>query len=477
MDGLIIYYSSVFLLCGLMYFIKSKFIQHALFIPFLSMQGWLTVFCFQHVGQVIDEYFRIDRLSVIFITVITILAFTTILHSLFFATRRNETYKMIALHNGALMILISMMSGVLISGHLALLCAFVEATALASAILIYRDRSKEKFEAAWKYFSVCSIGIALAFVGILLIVIAGQEINNPDINMTTLIKGIASMNPLWLKIAFIFVLTGFSVKIGVAPLFTVGIDAIDAAPLHVGALFSGGITIVGFVAIFRFYEIFSISPELNHWMNTVLLITGMISILLATVYTLKINNYRRMLAYSSMEHAGIILIALSLGHLGHIAAILHLICHSFIKASLFYQFGNIYWFYRTDDSSHLGNYFKNDLTGGMVVLLEFFMILAMPPSGLFISEFLLIKSLFIKGDWFVLFPMLSLLAFLFANLSRRFLDLLFMPAKEERVTRTLVNTYEAIPQIILLLLVIWIGIDPPFEMIKYIEDAVMHLPR
>ena len=477
MDALIIYYSIVLLLCGWMYFIKSKSMQHALFIPFLGMQVWLTVFCFQHMGEVVDEYFRIDRLSVIFITVITILAFTTIVHSIFFASRRKETYKMIGIHDSALMILISTMSGVLISGHLALLWAFIEATSLASAMLIYRDRSKKNFEAAWKYFFVCSIGIALAFVGILFIVIAGQEINNPDINMTSLLKDIAAMNPLWLKIAFIFVLTGFSVKIGVAPLFTVDIDAKDAAPLHVGAIFSGGMTIVGFVAIFRFYEIFSISPELNHWMNTILLITGLLSILMATVYTLKINNYRRMLAYSSVEHAGIILIALSLGHLGYIAAIIHLICHSFIKAALFYQFGNIYWFYRTDDSSHLRNYFKNDPVGGIVVLLGFFMILAVPPSGLCMSEFMLIKSLFLKGDWLVLIPMLFLLTFMFANLARRFLELLFMPAKEERATRKLVNTYEAIPQIVLLLLVVWIGIDPPFEMMKYIEEAVMHLPR
>lgn len=477
MDALIIYYTLVMVLCGTMYFIRSKMLQHTLFLPFLAAQVWLNIFCYQHMGEVVDEYFKIDRLAVVFMTVITILAFTTILHSFFFATRRKETYKMIAIHDSALMILISMMSGVLISGHLALLWAFLEATTLASAMLIYRDRSKKNFEAAWKYFFVCSIGIALAFVGILFIVIAGQEINNPDINITTLMKDVASMNPLWLKIAFVFVLTGFSVKIGAAPLFTVDIDAKDAAPQHVSAIFSGGMTIVGFVAIFRFYELFSISPVLNHWMNAVLIITGMISILFATVYTMKIRNYKRMLAYSSVEHAGIALIALGMGHLGYIAAIIHLICHAFIKATLFYQFGNIYWFYRTDDSIHLGNYFKKDPVGGTVILLGFLMILAMPPSGLCISEFMLIKSLFLHDKWFILVPMVLLLTFMFANLAKRFLDLLYLPPKEERATRRRINSYEAIPQIALLLLVIWIGIDPPFEMVNYIEQAIMHLPR
>ncbi len=477
MDALIIYYSLVFFLCACMYFIKYKSIQHAFFIPFLGMQVWLNIFCYQHMGEEVDEYFRIDRLSVLFMSVITILAFATIFHSIIFASRRKETYKMIAIHDSALMILISMMSGVLISGHLALLWAFLEATTLASAMLIYRDRSKKSFEAAWKYFFVCSIGVALAFVGILFIVIAGQEIKNPDINISTLMKFVPSMEPLWLKIAFIFVLTGFSVKIGVAPLFTVDIDAKDAAPLHIGAIFSGGMTVVGFMAIFRFYELFSLSPELYTWMNKVLLITGMLSILFAAVYTLKINNFKRMLAYSSVEHAGIILIALSLGHFGYMAAIIHLICHSFIKASLFYQFGNIYWLHRTDDSAFLGNYFRKDSVGGIIILLAFFMILAMPPSGLCISEFILIKSLFLNNDWFVLVPMLVLLTVMFANLAKRFLDLLFMPPKEERVTRRRTNYIEIIPQVILLLLVMWIGIDPPAQLMVFMQDAVMHLPR
>ncbi len=460
-----------------MYFIKSKSIQHSLFIPFLAMQVWLNVFCYQHIGEEVDDYFRIDRLSVLFMTVITILAFATIFHSIIFAARRKETYKMIAIHDSALMILISMMCGVLISGHLALLWAFLEATTLASAMLIYRDRSKKSFEAAWKYFFVCSIGIALAFVGILFIVIAGQEINNPDINISSLMLGVPLMEPLWLKIAFIFVLTGFSVKIGVAPLFTVDIDAKDAAPLHVGAIFSGGMTVVGFMAIFRFYELFSLSPELYNWMNKVLLITGLLSILFATVYTLKISNFKRLLAYSSVEHAGIILIALSLGHFGYMAAIIHLICHSFIKASLFFQFGNIYWLYRTDDSTLLGNYFKKDSVGGIVILLAFFMILAMPPSGLCISEFTLIKSLFLNGDWIVLIPMLILLTFMFGNMAKRFLDLLFIPVKEERIARRRTTYIEVIPQVILLLLVAWIGIDPPSGLIVFMQDAVMHLPR
>ncbi len=477
MNALILYYSAVLLLCGSMYFIRSQKVQHLLFIPFLGVQAALTIFCYQHIGEVVDNYFKIDRIAVLFMVVITILSCTTLLHSIFFASRRSETSTITTVHNIALMVLISMMSGVLISEDLVLLCAFLEATTLASALLIYRERNKKNFEEAWKYFFVCSIGVAMAFVGILFMLIAGKETTTSDINLTVLLKTIPMMDPLWLKISFLFILTGFSVKIGVVPLFSAVVDAKDAAPLHVNALFSGGMSITGFVALFRFYELFSISPALNHWMNTVLILTGMVSILFATVYTLKISTYRRMLAYSSVEHAGLAMIALTMGHLGCIAAIVHLISYAFITAALCYQFELIFWFYQTEHMDHLGHYSKKDPIGSAIVLFAALMLVAIPPSGLFISQFMLIKSLFAHGKWFVLFAMLLLVFCMFVNFIKRILELLYQAPKEERSTQVKSNFYEAIPQIVLLALVVWIGVNPPADFINYIEKAIAHLPR
>jgi hydrogenase-4 component F len=474
MDVLILYYVSVVLMSVGMFLIRGKRKQHALFVPFLVLQLWFTIFCFQHNHQQVDQYFRIDNMAVIFLTVIFILSAATILHSVLFSWRRKETYRMIAVHDSALMLLVAAMCGVLVADHLALLWAFLEATTLASAMLIYRERSKKSFEAAWKYFFVCSIGIALAFVGILFVVIAGKEIGRPDINISTLVLSAESMNPLWLKIAFIFMVAGFSVKVGVVPLFMVDIDAKDAAPFHIGAIFSGAMTATGFVAIFRLYEIFAHTAMLQ-WANHVLLLMGLLSVLLATVYTMRIRNYKRLLAYSSVEHAGILLIGLAAGPIGQVAAVWHLISHSFIKSTLFYQLGNICWYYRTEDPAYMGGYYQKDMLGGSIFLLSALMILGFPPSGLFVSEYMLIKALYLSPDGWVVFPLLFLLAFMFANLSRRFVKLLFKPVDHPKAVRARTTFWEVLPQLVLLLLVCWLGTNPPASLVVFVEQSVVHL--
>jgi hydrogenase-4 component F len=202
-----IYFLVVFILSGSLFLLRNKTLQHALFIPFIICQVYFSWYVFQNIDLISDEYFRIDTISGIFVIVITILSIPTIFHSYLFARRRKETWKLIAIHNASLMALIAMMCGVLVTGHLALLWAFLEATTLLSATLIYRDRSKKILEAAWKYFFVCSIGIALAYVGIMFLAIAGKEVGDADLTMNILMREIANMNPLWLKISFIFLIS------------------------------------------------------------------------------------------------------------------------------------------------------------------------------------------------------------------------------------------------------------------------------
>jgi hydrogenase-4 component F len=476
MSFLWIYFLIVSMLCGVLFLLRDKQLQHAMFIPFLGIQTYFCWYVVQHMDLISEYYFRVDTISGIFVSVITILSFPTILHSYLFARRRKETWKLVAIHNASMMALIAFMCGVLITGHLALLWAFLEATTMACAMLIYRDRSKMILEAAWKYFFVCSIGIALAYVGIMFLAIAGKEVGDADLTMNILMRDVANMNPLWLKLAFIFIISGFSVKVGVAPLFTVDIDAKDAAPTHVGALFSGGMTIAGFVAVFRFYEIFSHS-SIFEWMNSIILFVGILSVFFATAYTIRISNFKRLLAYSSVEHAGIIMIALSAGKYGYFAAIIHLICHAFIKASLFFQLGQVFRIYKSESYSHLGNYISADLFGGLVLLTSYILIVAVPPSGLGISEFLIFKSLFHNKQWWVLAVLAVLLAFMFANLGRRFASLIFLPAAEPRTMLRRRTIIETVPQVFLIGLVIWIGINPPAEFVSLVERAVFHLPR
>ena len=146
------------------------------------------------------------------------------------------------------------------------------------------------------------------------------------------------MNVFWLRLAFIFIFTGFTAKLGLVPMYTAGIDAKDKAPSPAGALLSSVLMNVGFVGIFRFYIVAANSP-IHQWANHVIIIAALLSIFVATVYMTKVKNIKRMFAYSSIEHAGIIMLGLAAGGVGYYAAILHIVLHAFIKSSLFFQHG------------------------------------------------------------------------------------------------------------------------------------------
>jgi hydrogenase-4 component F len=284
------------------------------------------------------------------------------------------------------------------------------------------------------------------------------------------------MDPIWLKMCFLLILVGYSVKMGIAPLFTVDIDAKDAAPSPIGAIFSGGLLNVGFVAIFRFYEIFA-GTSIHPWMNKILMIVGIVSILFAAVYIFKIRNYKRMLAYSSVEHAGIVLLAISCGGIGYFVAIFHLILHAFTKASLFYQMGQLYRVFRGKSMEDVGGYFKLNPYGAASILLGFFCITAMPPSGLFITEFLTFKSLLKEDHLIIAIFILLLLTIIVAALGKNFFKLLFTPLPHGTDYYESVSPFESLSQWALLLVVIYMGINPPVILVDFIQDSVQHLPN
>ncbi|TAH20753.1 MAG: hypothetical protein EAZ08_05060 [Cytophagales bacterium] len=456
------------------YFTRNKTMNYALVILHLALLTTLNIHEYAHQDKLEDRFFRADSLGFIFFVVLTIISSTTLIHSYIYNEKRKESMRKIALHNVGFVGLITSIVGVLLSTHIGLMWAFIEATTLSVAVLIYHDRDRLSLEATWKYIFVASVGIALAFTGILFLGIAFQGAGNIDFTIDAIKQSAGQLDPIWLKVSFLFVLTGFSVKMGIVPLFNVDIDAKDVSPSPIGAMFSSALLNVGFVAIFRFYECFA-QTSILEWMNKVLMISGILSIFFATVYLLKVQNYKRAFAYSSMEHAGIAIIALATGGVGYFAAILHLVLHSFTKASIFYQIGQIHRVYQSKHETHLGGYFKINPYGATVMLLALFSVLAMPPFGMFISEFLTFKALANKGHWFILMTMLVLLSFIVFSLTRKFLVLLFgeMPThKKFSKNNGGIHPAETITQFILLGLVLYCGVVQPDMLKTYIEGAV-----
>lgn len=456
--------------------VKNIRFIYFLFIPFLANQLFFNYFCYQNLGNTISEYFRFDHIGFIFITIISIISIPVAIHTIIYNQNRQSGIRQIQVHNSALILLIISMNGTLISNHYGMLWSFLEATTVASALLIYFDRSAISLEAAWKYFFVSSIGLALAYVGILFLGIAGQASGHYDLTISTLPLKIGEMSPLWLKISFIFILVGFSVKMGVVPLFTVDIDAKDTTPSPVGALFSGGLMNVGFVSIFRFYEVFS-QTSILLWMNHVLIFTGLASILFAAVYLLKVKNIKRILAYSSVEHGGLVLIAFGCGGYGYMAGIAHLIFHSFIKSTLFLQIGQLYRTFDDKNTVLHGKYFQIYPAGAVVLLIGFICIMALPPSGMFLSEFYIFGAIFAHYHWLVGITTIILLSFIFYSLVKFLLQILFQPLPPLQEIYEKINPLESITQYILLLFVIWMGLYPSAWLIDFISYSVAHLPK
>jgi hydrogenase-4 component F len=360
--------------------------------------------------------------------------------------------------------------GVYLSRQYGLLWASIEATTLTGATLIYHDRNKIVLEAVWKYVFACSVSITLAFVGILLLSVSAQETHLTELTFDLLQQNAMQMNPTWLKSAFLFILVGFSVKMGIIPMFNVDIDAKDVAPFPISALFSSVLLNAGFLGVYRFYHIFY-QTSMGVWMNHVMMISGVLTLFFAAAYLLKVKNYKRLYAYSSMEHAGLVIIALSMGKVGMLAAFLHLTFHAIIKSGLFFQVGQIMRLNNRVKTNITGYFYQNPL-GGLILLFGSLAIMAMPPSGLFISELLIFKNLMIQQHWLVVVAIVIALSVIFYVLLKDIFELLFYPRKQIIKTDFRGTAIENTLQLILIGLSVYFGIFQNQFLFDLIQSAI-----
>jgi len=418
---------------------KNERLTQILACAFLVSQSVLCIYGITHIGETSLGYFKFDALGVIFLSVLSILSFASIFHG-FIYTKDDHSVRYFYYHS-SIILFITAITGAYLASDLTVLWIFAEATTLSSAILIYHHRTPHALEATWKYVFVCTIGIAIAYMGILFLSTTLKMGVGDQMSFINLRKSFPMANPMLLKMAFLLVLVGFSTKMELFPMHTVGIDANTIAPPQVGALMSSALVNMGFLCIFRVYhelETTSIAP----WMHHVLTISGIGSLLVAAAYMLKAHNFKRMFAYSTVENMGIVAIALGCGRVGFAAAIIHLVFHSFTKASLFYQARQIHDVYGTYEIQQTGNYFNLYPIGALVMLLGLVGIAAIPPSGLFVSEFMVFKTLISERVWWLAIPAFALLTFVLYGLTNRVLHLIFantqiIPSKTPNPLRTI----------------------------------------
>lgn len=364
-------------------------------------------------------FLYIDLLSAFFILVISVISFAAALYSIGYIKKDIEkgiiSEKKAKIYFLLFNLFCFSMFVVTVVNNLGLLWVAIEMTTLISAFLVGFYNSKESVEAAWKYIIICSVGIIFALLGTILFSYAfslsGGGIKS--LNWSDMVSATVNIDKNILKVAFIFILVGYGTKAGLAPMHTWLPDAHSQAVAPISALLSGVLLKTAIYAILRFSIIIIKSVGFAYFANTMILL-GIISLVLSCSFILVQKDLKRLLAYSSIEHIGIIAIGFGIGTpLAIMGSLLHIFYHAITKSFMFFGAGNIVSAYKKHNMKAIRGVIKVLPFTGIMFLLGCFAITGFPPFCIFISEILIIIAAFIKGSYSIAALLLIFLAIIF----------------------------------------------------------------
>lgn len=325
---------------------------------------------------------------------------------------------------GCLLLFLASMTLVASTQHLGLLWVAVEATTLASAPLIAFHRHHRSLEATWKYLLICSVGIALALLGTFFVAVSAARPGGETSSMllADLVSEATRLNCGWLEAGFILLLVGYGTKMGLAPLHTWLPDAHAEAPSVASALLSGALLNCAFVGILRGQQLLA-AAGLAAFGRTLLVSLGLASMAWAAVFVIRQADFKRLLAYSSVEHMGILALGIGLGGAGTFGALLHAVNHSVAKGMLFLVSGNLLAAYRTKSTAMVRGALQALPVSGTLWVAGLFAITGSPPFGTFLSELAVLKGAIDGGRWWVAGAFLLFLTAAFAGMGRAMLHM------------------------------------------------------
>ena len=449
------------LACLILFLFKSKFLNN-LMINLYALLHFLVslAFClnvdFLPMWQP-SKFFAVDSTNKIFLMVMSIVFLAVAIYNNGYTKNEASLTRKLRHYTYMVLFFVFSMTGAVLSTNLGASWVFIEGTTLASAYLIYFHKTKHSIEAAWKYVFICSIGIALAFVGIILMTVATGNLNT--LFYSELFNNAPLFNHFWLQLSFVFILFGIGTKMGLAPVHFWLPDAHAEAPSPISALLSATLLNSAFLMIVNVFRIMVLSG-CDSFARLMLLAMGFLSLFITAVFVYHINNYKRMLAYSSIENMGILAIGTALGGVGMLAAIIHLIGHSLIKASFFLTSGNVLEIYGTKKIKSVTGLMKTDRKTAWLWVASFLGIVAFPPSVLSTSEFLMVKTMFLKGHFIMCALFLLLLTIVLYGLGKAVIKMSFSaPTHEVEPVKLSWTMY--LPQVVMLILAFVIGIYMP----------------
>jgi hydrogenase-4 component F len=437
----------------------------------LAARLWVTVLADGQVTAA-DRWFYVDPFSA-FHLVVLILVFLlcSVFAGVYFAEDSGEHAfaAPVARRFGALWLgSLAAMMLVLVSNNIGIMWVGMEATTLLSAFLISLYPSRLSLEAMWKYLLICSVGIAFAFIGTIFAAasLQGDGSGAEALFWTRLAAPDAHLDPTLIKFAFLFILVGYGTKTGLAPIHSWLPDAHSQAPAPVSAMFSGFLLNTALYCIMRFVPL-ARNALGGGFTDGLLVFFGALSILVAAGFIVFQRDAKRLLAYSSVEHLGIITLGFGLGPLGTFAALFHMLNHSLSKSLAFFAVGRLGQQYGSHDMGILSGALRSDRVWGAALVGSILALIGAAPFAIFMSEYQLLRAAVGAGAWVVLALFLAAGSVVFISALRHLIDMAFgdakapVPALRGRL-RALVVVGPALA--VLLLLGLWL---PP-----WLSDAI-----
>jgi hydrogenase-4 component F len=380
----------------------------------------------------------------------------------------------------ALLLTLAMMTLVILSHHLGLLWVAMEATTLATAPCLYFNHNPRSLEATWKYLLLCSVGIALALFGTFFLAYAAIYADlKPSLLLDDLVRAAPQLGERalpWLQTAFVVLFVGYGTKMGLAPMHTWKPDAYGEAPGLMGAILAGALINCAFLAILRIYHV-TAAAGAAAFAGRIMVVMGLVSMGLAALSMARQRDIKRLLAYSSVEHMGILVFGIGLGGpAATLAALWHVLHNGLTKGVLFLAAGNIHRAYGSKQAGDLSGVLERLPFSGAMFLAGFFAITASPPFAPFVSEFQILQAAFhdrryAAGGLYLLFLFLVFIGMGLVVLS----ICQGKPSTPPTATDFRDNLGTGLPILVFLGLVVLLGVYNPPPLTALLQDAANYL--
>ncbi len=349
------------------------------------------------------DYLRVDDLNIVFIVLNTFVGFTAAFFSASYIGHELEIGRVtpvnLRFYHAMYQMMMFGMNLALASNNIGLMWVAIELATLTTVLMVGLYRTHEALEAAWKYFILGSVGIALALFGTILVYVAAQPVlgeGMPSMIWSNLIDAAARFDPAMLNVAFVFLLVGYGTKVGLAPFHAWLPDAHAEGPTPISAVLSGLLLNVALYAVLRF-KLLMAANEAAVAPGPLMIALGLLSLVFAALMLYRRRDIKRLFAYSSIEHMGITVFAFGIGGpLANFAGLLHMVMHSLTKSAIFFAVGNVTQIKGTQKLAEIRGLTHSHPALGWGLVLAVLSIAGMPPSGVFMSEFLVVTTTFAR---------------------------------------------------------------------------------